>query len=106
LSSSNLLKGFGIGADVIGQLATDKALRRKSTGTVRGFDITDGELLENISVPDSGGGEAFAHSLNRVPEGAYQLVSQPGLIGCLSVSATHVVLRAYHGASTATVWVV
>jgi hypothetical protein len=76
LSSSNLLKGFGVGADVIGQIATDKALRRKSTGTVRGFDMTNGALLSaetiktGVTKP-----QAFAHGLSRDPQAVF--LSQP-----------------------------
>jgi hypothetical protein len=71
-----MLKGFGIGADVMGQLATDKALRRKSTGTVRGFDMTNGALLsqETIKVGVDKP-QAFAHDLSREPQAVF--LSQP-----------------------------
>ena len=103
MSSSNMLKGFGIGADVVGQLATDKALRRKSTGTVRGFDITDGELVEDVSVIN--GDTPVPHSLSRVPTGAL-VMKQTGTadVVCTSVSAQGVVLSA-NAVSIVTVWV-
>jgi hypothetical protein len=72
-----MLKGFGIGADVMGQLATDKALRRKSTGTVRGFDMTNGALLsaETIKPAPALKPQAFAHGLSREPQAVF--LSQP-----------------------------
>jgi hypothetical protein len=76
LSSSNLLKGFGVGADVVGQLATDKALRRKSTGTTKGFDMTNGALLGSETIKAGvTKPQAFAHGLSREPQAVF--LSQP-----------------------------
>jgi hypothetical protein len=86
-----MLKGFGIGADVIGQLATDKALRRKSTGVIRGFDMADGELLEDAKITTAAGTE-FEHSLRRVPKGALFLKTSASLAYCLGATASTVTI--------------
>ncbi len=107
MSSSNLLKIFGKGADVALQLANDKALRRKSTGTVRGFDITSGELLEGLTVVN--GPNPFPHTLRRDAVGGLVLAAESGAEGDIfveSASATEVVVRASTTFTNVTVWVV
>lgn len=102
MSSSNLLKGFGLGADVIGQLATDKAMRRKSTGVIRGFDITDGELIEDVLVTVA---MDIPHTLNRVPAGVIVMKSSPASqVSCTATTSSTVQVVATPPA-TVTIWV-
>ena len=71
-----LLKAFGAGADVIGQIATDKAIngrRQKSSTFV--FDITDGVLLE---IALKNGAAWYPVEMSRVPAGAVILKSPSG----------------------------
>jgi hypothetical protein len=100
-----LLKGFGAAADVIGQIATDKAIngRRNSKGSTKadgdlailrgdfvrseqdeaeraeilrgGVDITDGQLIEDHIM---GGSYQVPHELGRVPVGAIVIKRDPG----------------------------
>ena len=111
MSSSNLLKTFGKGAtDVVLQLATDKALRRKTTGTVRGFDITSGQLVEEVTLPGLGSPPAgtthhIKHTLARVPQGALVLRSDADDVRCSGVSLNHVVIEGTFGAIV-TLWIV
>lgn len=102
MSSSNLLKGFGAGADVFRQLATDKALRRKSTGTFSGFDITDGELLEDLRLTPSNV-EEFPHNLRRVPVGAFILKGAEVAV-CTAVTASTITIKGSVD-TLVTVWV-
>jgi hypothetical protein len=109
VSSSNLLKTFGKGANVALQLANDKALRRKSTGTVRGFDITSGELIEGISTIN--GSNPVPHNLRREAKGAIILsATDPaggaGEIFCESADAKQVVIRANDVFDDVVIWVV
>jgi hypothetical protein len=109
VSSSNLLKTFGAGTDVIGQLATDKSLRRKSTGTVRGFDITSGQLVEQVELVGTGdpatAPSQIKHTLARVPQGALVLRSDTDDIRCSDVALNHVVIEGTLGAIV-TLWIV
>jgi len=104
VSSDNLLKGFGVGADVIGQLANAKALRRKSTGTTTGFDITDGELLEDVSVLN--GAQDIRHSLGRVPAGAVILKAPAGNTYSITATALNAVTLVANFDGSVTLWVV
>ena len=96
MSSDNLLKGFGIGADVAGQLATAVALRRKGStkssdaisNTIEGIngtvvniqetlDAVQGEFINAAvtAIPNN----VVPHSLGRVPAGG--LIVQAALPG-------------------------
>ncbi len=109
MSSSNLLKGFGEDADVTGQLATDKALRRKTTGAVIGFDITDGELIEDV--PIVVGETKIPHSLARKAVGAIILkffetpaIIAAGEIHCIGTSVSNVTIGSSRN-GVASIWV-
>jgi len=102
VSSDNLLKGFGVGADVVGQLSTSKALRRKSTGTVSGFDITDGELYEGVAA----NGKTIPHSLGRVPTGCTTLSGPANaLIVCTDKTARDITVSS-NTAEPVILWIV
>ena len=106
MSSSNLLKTFGAGAAVAQQLATDKALRRKSTGVIRGFDMADGELIKDASLGATSPTEV-PHNLGRVPEGAVVLkVSDLWEVACTATSLSSVTIRHSAPDITVTLWVV
>jgi hypothetical protein len=108
VSSSNLLKTFGKGANVALQLANDKALRRKSTGTVRGFDITDGELISGITTKN--GLTQVKHSLKHKAEGAFIVratrAGTSGEIYCETANANQVEIRADAVFTDVVIWVV
>ena len=73
-----LLKGFGAAADVVGQIATDKAvnsrrltatssaLAQSTTGVI---DITNGQFIQGINLSGSGATEV-PHDLGRNTFGA------------------------------------
>ncbi len=100
-----LLKGFGAGADVFGQIATDKAInsRRRTSST---FDISDGVLMEDIALgPDNPA--TVKHTLGRVPVGALVLKhdATTGDVDCVGTSLETILIR-QTGGVTATLWVV
>lgn len=97
-----LLKTFGEGVDSIAQIATDKAVNARRQ-TVSSFDITRGQLLENITLPAT---NPIPHSLGRVPKGALLLLSTGGVeVFCTKATVSTVTLTA-PSSTTATVWVV
>jgi hypothetical protein len=120
LSSSNLLKGFGVGADVTGQLATDKALRRKATGNVLANTALDalgnrinvfesdsvtgvyGEVIEMTTTGDPELG--IEHGLGRVPVGVIVLLGVGLGTRCIAFDATTFDMAGNAGAIK--VWVV
>ena len=74
MSSSNLMKTFGKGADVIGQLATDKALRRKTTTTMRTEEPPVREITALVELL-SAAPNVITHDLDFVPNGAFVIQS-------------------------------
>lgn len=117
MSSSNYLKTFGAGVDVAGQIATDKALRRKTTNSE--FDTTVAEINGRIEeIPDdeianlygelhnvtkAGGAELFPHTLGRVPSGAIIMQSDI-LVFCSGLTPTEFEITG--AAGDVIVWVV
>jgi hypothetical protein len=106
--------GFGAAADVATQIATEKSInpRRQSAESSRltqqsaslagSFDITDGELIEDVVVA---GLVAVPHNLGRVPTGAFViLASGIEAVVCLVTTASEVTLGA-SGTVTVTIWV-
>ncbi len=123
MSADNMLKGFGIGADVAGQLATAVALRRKSSsssteGIADSVESVNGELamLEGV-VADMAGevqsvtltnaaGQTFTHSLGRVPAGVILLQAKfLTAFACTDVSDTEVTIHS-SVATDAVIWIV
>jgi CobQ-like glutamine amidotransferase family enzyme len=121
LSSSNLLKTFGVGVDVAQQLATDKALRRKATGSTAAV-VTDaitgevaglqdvvsalqGQVVEGITIID--GDTVVPHTLGRVPAGAIVILfdDTTGTIMCSATAIDNVTISS-SAEGTATVWIV
>jgi hypothetical protein len=94
VSSSNLLKGFGVGADVIGQLAVDKAIRRKSTSGVLTKSLDElrtavAELEGDIITVEltTSPTQTFSHALGRMPNGAIVIMCDEGNAVKSSISA-------------------
>jgi hypothetical protein len=120
-----LLKGFGAAADVIGQIATDKAVNsRRLTpisaaieqaknsvveGAVAGSAILDGQLIEDATIVDDTTGvlNKIPHNLNRVPSGAILVkmsATASGETHCRSTTVNDVTI-ASSVPGTATLWV-
>lgn len=97
-----LLKGLGAGVDVVGQIATDKAVnaRRRTRLT---FDIRNGQLFENL-VHGGGGVQQFRHGLGRIPKGA-QVLKATGPVYCASTTLNTFDMVA-DSQTTFSVWVV
>jgi hypothetical protein len=73
-----LLKGFGAAADVIGQIATDKAVNsRRVRSDFQQFDITDGQLIEDVTTDTD---KLIYHGLKRSPKGAVVLKSDQAVV--------------------------
>lgn len=120
MSSSNLLKTFGVGVDVAQQLATDKALRRKTTGTTAASvtDAITGEVTslqgavanlqgEVKSVTLTVSPEAVSHTLGRVPAGAIVLLTDTAEdFAITDVTDTEVEVTSASGTATITLWIV
>lgn len=101
-----LMKGFGAAADVVGQIATDKAVsNRRVRSRFSKFDPTQGELLHNVTTSDSASPVpgTLQHSLGRVPYGAVVLHCADGLTVCTAVSSTGIVMD--RNDTQMTVWV-
>jgi hypothetical protein len=122
LSSSNLLKTFGVGVDVAQQLATDKALRRKPsaadvadvtnevTGDVTSLQDAVAELQGQVVTGVAIGTPTtdVPHTLGRIPAGAIVILFDGGTGGethCSEVTIDKVVI-ASSWVGTATVWIV
>lgn len=96
-----LFKGFGTAADVVRQIATDKAVNsRRIRSRFPKFDPTQGELLHNVTTSATG---TLPHSLGRVPNGAVALHCASGPTICEGVSSTEVVMDRNNALMT--VWV-
>lgn len=118
MSSSNLLKTFGAGVDVAGQLATDKALRRKTSAStlVETASEINGRIDERATadlttlygeVHDvtkaDGNPELFPHTLGRVPAGAI-IMRSDDVVFCSILTDTDFELTGVAGGVI--VWVV
>lgn len=102
VNTKPLLKTFGAGANVFGQIATDKAVNARRQA-FPSFDIADGELVEDVEVP---GLALVPHTLGRVPAGALVLkASGLGEILCVETSESDVTM-ASNGTHTVTIWIV
>jgi hypothetical protein len=96
-----LLKGFGALTNVASQIATDKAVNsRRTRSGFSQFDITQGQLLENVKTDDQ---SRIAHSLGKKPKGAIILFSAAPL-SVVTLSDTHLTFDAPN--VSATLWVV
>lgn len=110
-----LFKTFGSGADVVGQIATDKAVnaRRLTDASSSLFDITQGQLIEDHLLSSSGTGFVageILHDLGRVPTGVIVLkqdLPQGGgsAVYCEATALDKVTMSADTGI-TVTVWIV
>jgi hypothetical protein len=102
-----LLKGFGAAADVIGQIATDKAVNsRRVRSDFQQFDITDGQLIVGADLANPAHPTYIEHKLGRVPNGAIVVLTLG--VGaserhCVGVSETRVQMNQPTG--LVTVWV-
>jgi hypothetical protein len=76
VDTNALLKTLGAGADVIGQIATDKAVNARRAAPNPTFDITKGVFLE---VALETGNVWYPHTLTRTPVGAVTLKSVEGI---------------------------
>lgn len=91
-----LLKGFGAAADVIGQIATDKAVNSRRTRSDKfdiqqeTFDITKGELVKAGTIPS--GTTLVAHNLGTEPKGVFILFADPNIDPAFD-SAGEIVVR-------------
>jgi hypothetical protein len=107
-----LLKGFGAAVDVAGQIATDKAVNsRRIRSDFSQFDITKGQLIENISTIN--GRTEVPHKLGRKAIGAMIVraldpatPSGAGEIFCESADSEKVVIRANDIFADVIIWVV
>jgi len=117
-----LLKGFGAAADVVGQIATDKAIngRRKSPTTSKldaeaeeratveagRLKISDGELLEDVALTDGGGTQSIPHTLGRRAIGAVVTKnSSTNAVYCGAVVEDTEVLMRFNGTMLVDIWV-
>lgn len=67
-----LFKGFGAAADVVGQIATDKAVNsRRTRSDFLQFDITAGQLIQDHAL--TAGITEVPHALGRIANGAIVL---------------------------------
>jgi len=106
MASSALRKTFGAGVDVSSQLATDRALRRKTTSTVNGFDLSAGQLVRDHTFA---GVAPFKvpHSLSRVAAGAIVIKSTAtGDTRCVATSATDITVDGVGAGDVVSFWVV
>ena len=101
-----LLKGFGAAADVVGQIATDKAVNsRRVRSNFLQFDITQGQLIEDGVVPTGETEVAVPHLLGRVPAGALVLKSSDFNIHITEATERTVTVDSPAG-TVFTIWVV
>lgn len=95
-----ILKSFGAAAKAVAGASVDSANRARTE-----FDITDGELVQNITVTAAGGGTG-QHRLGRNPVGAAVLLTTPHtFVSVVSVTNTTITLEA-DSDTTVSVWVV
>jgi hypothetical protein len=117
-----LLKGFGAAADVIGQIATDKAVnsRRQSSESSRlsylaavaaaaptPYDISQGQLLEDYDLGPSNPA-TVPHSLGRLPMGAIVLKSDASgsqIVDCIGATENDVTIRNDGDDHIVTLWI-
>lgn len=71
-----LLKGLGAAADVVSQIATDKAVnsRRLRPGSL---DLSGAQLVERVL---KGGAQTVPHRLGRLPSAAWTARAEPGVL--------------------------
>lgn len=104
-----LLKGFGAAADVVGQIATDKAVNsRRVRSNFLQFDITQGQLIEDGVVPvvtPPVTKVEVPHRLGRVPVGAIVLKSSDFNIHITEATERTVTVDSPPG-TVFTIWVV
>jgi len=97
-----LLKGFGAAANVVGQIATDKAVNsRRTRSDFLQFNIADGQLLENVTPNPTTG--AVPHGLRRIPKGAF-ILSSPAPAACTGLTQSTVIINPTAG--PVTLWIV
>jgi hypothetical protein len=120
-----LLKGFGAAADVIGQIATDKAVNSRRLTSISsaieqtkdralesvtaGSAILDGQLIEDAELVEDAEGDEnkIPHNLNRVPYGAILVkmsADAGGETHCRSTTVNDVTIASSR-AGTVTLWV-
>jgi hypothetical protein len=108
-----LLKGFGAAADVVGQIATDKAInsRRRSKGTgnrisrLRGeIDITDGQLIEGWDLATEPTG-VVPHNLGRVPIGVIVVKQDIGSAADYATGFSIDTITMHGATQTVSLWV-
>jgi hypothetical protein len=105
-----LLKGFGAAADVIGQIATDKAVNsRRTRSDFMQFDIANGQLLLGKKLLGTGDPLAspslLKHGLGREPTGVVILEPNPGGAECTSVTSADITVSGTLG-ELVTIWIV
>jgi hypothetical protein len=97
-----LLKGFGAAADVIGQIATDKAVNsRRTRSNFTQFDITNGQLVEDATTTDPE--KLVYHGLKRAPRGVIVLKSDQAVV---VVGTTDLSVELDVAGALVTLWIV